>query len=220
MLRLATKRNPHWSVFVLHNLKFPLDVCMLWLKQQNCRFPEQHQQCEMEETTLWSGLSEKNDTTNTRETGPDSDNSGLQGREKWMTTTWWADEQRSEEWVITVKSHTQAAVHSRRTDEETQRGARGHNRWIGEASLAQRGRWGVLQTTRGATEEGEERGEDGDEGQEVLRESVYRLWFINSRAVSKSSRSSESLWIGAKKMHLLKSPHPPVQKARLINDFK
>lgn len=170
----------------------------------------------MEETTLWSGLSEKNDTANTRETGPDSDNCSPQGREKWMTTTWWADEQRSEEWVIAVKSHTQAAVHSRRTDEETQRGAWGHDRWIGEASLAQRGRWGVLQTTRGATEEGEE---DGDEGQEVLRGSVYRLWFINSRAVSKSSRSSESLWIGAKKMHLLKSPDPLVQKTRLINDL-
>lgn len=66
---------------------------------------------------------------------------------------------------------------------------------------------------------GKEREEDGDEGQEVLRESVYRLWFINSRAVSKSSRSSESLWIGAKKMHLLKSPYPLVQKTRLINDF-
>lgn len=77
----------------------------------------------------------------------------------------------------------------------------------------------MLKTTRGATEEGEEREEDGDEGQEVLRGSVYRLWFINSRAVSKSSRSSESLWIGAKKMHLLKSPYPLVQKTRLINDF-
>lgn len=77
----------------------------------------------------------------------------------------------------------------------------------------------MLQTTRGATEEGEEWEEDGDEGQEVLRGSVYRLWFINSRAVSKSSRSSESLWIGAKKMHLLKSPYPLVQETRLINDL-
>lgn len=33
------------------------------------------------------------------------------------------------------------------------------------------------------------------------RESVYRLWCMNSRAVSKSPRSAESLWIGAKKIH-------------------
>lgn len=58
----------------------------------------------------------------------------------------------------------------------------------------------VLQTTGGVTEE-EEQEEDGDACQEVLRECVYRLWFINSRAVSKSSRSSESLWIEAKKTH-------------------
>lgn len=40
---------------------------------------------------------------------------------------------------------------------------------------------------------------EGDAGQEVLRENVYRLLLINSRAVSKSSRSSESLWSEAKK---------------------
>ena len=42
--------------------------------------------------------------------------------------------------------------------------------------------------------------EEGDAGHEFLRENVYR--FINSRAVSKSSRSSESLWIEAKKGNL------------------
>lgn len=55
----------------------------------------------------------------------------------------------------------------------------------------------VLQRTRSMEEEEEE--EEGDAGQEVLRVNVYRLWFINSWAVSKSSRSSESLWIEAKK---------------------
>lgn len=34
----------------------------------------------------------------------------------------------------------------------------------------------VLQRSRGVEEEEEE----GDSGQEVLRENVYRLWFINS----------------------------------------
>lgn len=52
----------------------------------------------------------------------------------------------------------------------------------------------MLQKRSGVEDEEDE----GDAGQEVLRENVYRLWFINSRAVSKSSRSSESLWIKAK----------------------
>lgn len=38
----------------------------------------------------------------------------------------------------------------------------------------------VLQRTRGVEEEEEEDEEEGDSGQEVLRENVYRLWFINS----------------------------------------
>lgn len=49
-------------------------------------------------------------------------------------------------------------------------------------------------------EEEEEEEVEGDAGQEVLRENVYRLWFINSWAVSKSSKSSEPLWIEAKKI--------------------
>lgn len=80
------------------------------------------------------------------------------------------------------------------------------NEWEGEDSEGHGRR--VAGTGRRATSV---RGRDGGErrnrrkttaGSEGPgRESVYRLWRINSRAVSKSPRSAESLWIGAKTVH-------------------
>lgn len=74
-----------------------------------------------------------------------------------------------------IKGHKEAST-DRRAD---------RSRWIGESSLEKLMK--VLQRWGGGGEE------------EVLRKNVYRLWFINSWAISKSSRSSESLWIEAKK---------------------
>lgn len=71
----------------------------------------------------------------------------------------------------------------------------GEPKQIGESSLVER----TWRCYRGVKEKRKRRGKEDDAGQEVLRENVYRLWFINSWAVSKSSRSSESLWVEAKK---------------------
>lgn len=64
---------------------------------------------------------------------------------------------------------------------------------------------GIGRKTTGVTDK-DGGGRAGDDGWPRPRgpesESVYRLCFINSRAVSKSPRSADSLWIGAKKIHL------------------
>lgn len=104
-----------------------------------------------------------------------------------MKTTGWTDEHGSHKWVIAV---------------EWVRG-RGLEDWraTADGSLAGIGR----KTTGVRDKDGGGRAVEDDgwprpRGPES--ESVYRLCFINSRAVSKSPRSAESLWIGAKKIHL------------------
>lgn len=66
-----------------------------------------------------------------------------------------------------------------------------------DGSLFWHRRVGGVTENKWCEREEEEEEEEGDAGHKALRESVYR--FINSRAVSKSSRSSESLWIEAQK---------------------
>lgn len=56
----------------------------------------------------------------------------------------------------------------------------------------------------------------GVESKGPERESVYRRWCINSRAVSKSARSAESLWIGAQKIHWPTVSHLWCRKDRLV----
>lgn len=100
----------------------------------------------------------------------------LKGEREWMTGTRRGPEGKG---LNGWSNDKQRAVWSRWTGERT-----------GRREEEQMDRW-VICGTKGI--------EVLQRAEEVLREDVYRRWFINSRAVSKSSRSSEPLWIGAQK---------------------
>lgn len=146
-------------------------------KQQNCRYVVSwyHDRDMEDNMNMWQDPTQITATFRGKK---------MDDKEKVRSAVNW---HRGQGWIIT---YGRPRSPDRREDIEK---VGSQNRWI-VSHLWLRGDGGVTENCRCEREEEEE--EEGDAG---LRENVYRLWFINSWAVSKSSRRSESLWIEARR---------------------